>query len=351
MRARRSLRCGRLDAARHGLIRRRARDRDARSPSDCVPRCQRPTPTGPSRAACSIERGRRAASRLPVDRLGLGQRRARRARAARTSPRRRYWRTTCERDPIRPWTAMRTAWASSRKRVAREQAVGRVARADAGRRRRAGARRRSRGRPRTGRPAARARRRSNRGRGPRAGRRGRARSPPRRRTGRRRGRPRSAVTSRSMRRRSGCRPYRCRCRAARPGANPAAARPWRTSQSAWRSEPAEVPSASGHRSAAIASRDRGRRARTSRREECLGVATRQPDVASGGGPHVEAAEQVDLEADARSRRWSASCSVHATRRPARPPMGRTRESRPAVPRPRPCTPQSADAGSTRVPRR
>ena len=49
-----------------------------------------------------------------------------------------------------------------------------------------------------------------------------------------------------------------------PAPNPASARPCRTSQSAWRSEPADVPSASGHRSAAMASRERGRRASTSR---------------------------------------------------------------------------------------
>ncbi len=51
--------------------------------------------------------------REPIARVGLGQRRSASSRAS-TSARRRYWRTTCDRDPIRPCTAMRTSCASSR---------------------------------------------------------------------------------------------------------------------------------------------------------------------------------------------------------------------------------------------
>ena len=64
--------------------------------------------------------------------------------------------------------------------------------------------------------------------------------------------------------RSGSRPCRRRCRARRPARTRPRAGPGGRASRAWRSEPAEAPSASGHRSAAIASRERGRRARTSR---------------------------------------------------------------------------------------
>ena len=190
-----------------------------------------------SSAARSSRPAHRLVERLAVDRLGVGQRRL--AELARED--------LVEAPVLADDLRARADEAVDGDQhgvgllaqgIALEQPVGRGAAHRPGRRRPGAARRRSPGRPRTGRTGVPARRRSNRGRGPRAGRRGRARRRPRRRSGVG-GHASNRSTSRSIARPSGSRPCPPRCRGG-PGANPASARPWRTSQSAWRSEPADV---------------------------------------------------------------------------------------------------------------
>ena len=80
---------------------------------------------------------------------------------------------------------------------------------------------------------------------------------------RRPGRPRTRSCRGRRSRSAGCRACPARSRGSHADRRRPGVRPWRTSHRAWRSAPVEVASESGHRSAAMASRERGRRDSTS----------------------------------------------------------------------------------------